>query len=444
MTLRGSPARRPVPLRAVAGRPSPEALARMDWRWHFATLGWAPHRLGFFLAMVVLVASGLWWAGVQWGRVRPVYTLPAALPSSITHAVVMTFGFMPLFFSGFLFTAGPKWLRVEPWPVPALRTPLVLQAAGWIAWLAGSLWSEVLAQVGCVAAAAGLAWMTVLYWRLVWRSRADDQLHARLAGAACVLGSASLAALGASLVAGQLAWVRAWTLTGLWGFVVVVYLAVAHRMIPFFTSDALPGMRAWRPLWELRLMVAAALFEAAATWMELLVLPPDAAAVWALVRGMLELAVGGVLLWMAWAWGRVKSLENRLLAMLHLGLFWLGAAFVLGGAAQWWGWWQGAPALGLVMLHALSMGCLASLMLAMVSRVSCGHGGRPYVADRPLWLFFCVLQGAVVVRIGAAAVPAWTPWLLPLAATLWAATMAAWGLRLGNWYGRPRADGRPG
>ena len=106
----------------------------------------------------------------------------------------------------------------------------------------------------------------------------------------------------------------------------------------------------------------------------------------------------------------------------------------------------GHGVLGLGALHALTMGCLASLMLAMVTRVSCGHSGRALVADRIVWTLFWCLQAAAVLRI-AASVPgiAGLPLpLLPLAAGLWAATMGAWGLRLGRWYGRLRADGRPG
>ena len=34
--------------------------------------------------------------------------------------------------------------------------------------------------------------------------------------------------------------------------------------------------------------------------------------------------------------------------------------------------------------------------------------------------------------------------LTPLAALAWAAVVTAWALRYGNWYGRPRADGKPG
>ena len=57
-------------------------------------------------------------------------------------------------------------------------------------------------------------------------------------------------------------------------------------------------------------------------------------------------------------------------------------AFLIGGVSQWLAWGLGMGALGLGALHALTMGCLASLMLAMVTRVSCGHSGRALVADR--------------------------------------------------------------
>jgi len=140
----------------------------------------------------------------------------------------------------------------------------------------------------------------------------------------------------------------------------------------------------------------------------------------------------------------VQSLKNRLLAMLHIGFLWLGLALVLGGISQLLGVLQGAPVLGLGALHALTMGCLASLMLAMVTRVSCGHSGRALVADRLVWSLFWLLQVATVLRIAAAAQSGMAVWLLLAAALLWASIMAVWGVRLGNWYGRLRADGRPG
>ncbi len=434
-----------IPVRPVAGKPSAEAVAQQDrlWRWRYLML--APHRLGFFLAMVLLVASGAWWTLVQVSRVSSWPTLAYSLSPSVVHAAAMVFGFIPLFFSGFLFTAGPKWLGVEPWPTRTLRAPLVLQAVGWLTWLAGAHLSAAVCLLGAALAWLGLTSMGVLFWRLVLRSRAEDQVHARAIGVATIVGSLSLLGLCASLVWDAQDTARVFVLTGLWGFVLVVHVTVAHRMIPFFTSSAMPLVTVFRPLWLLWLMLGAAAFEAAAVWVEFDgPLRGPVAPVWMLLRGVLELGVGAVLLWLAGVWGLVQSLKNRLLAMLHIGFFWLGLSFVLAGASQVLGLVQDTPFLGLGALHALTMGCLASLMLAMVTRVSCGHSGRALVADRIAWSLFWVLQAATVLRIVATLPTAFSGSLLLVAALLWTGTMGVWGVRLGIWYGRLRVDGRPG
>ena len=436
--------RPPISLRPVSGKPSAEVLAQLDKRWRVSYLLLAPHRLGFFLAMLVLVAAGLWWALVQLDRFSGVLNLPYTMAPLLVHATVMVFGFIPLFFSGFLFTAGPKWLGVEPPTVRELQVALPLQAAGWLLWLAGAHLHATLALAGLAAACVGLCWVTVIFWRLVVRSQAEDQLHARAIAGACSVGCLSLLGVLLGLALGQYAFARACVLTGLWGFVVVVYVAVAHRMIPFFTSSAMPMVALWRPFWVLWLMLAAAALEVLAVWLEVYgPVGTPAATAWMLLRGTLELATGAMLLWLASVWGLVQGLKNRLLAMLHIGFLWLGLAYLLGGVAQWLGWLQGAPALGLGVLHALSMGCLASLMLAMVTRVSCGHSGRALVADPVMWCLFWLLQAATVLRI-TAAVPGTPAALLLAAALVWAVTMAVWGTRLAGWYGRLRADGRPG
>ncbi|MBI2747157.1 MAG: NnrS family protein [Burkholderiales bacterium] len=427
------------------GRPSAEVLAALDRHWRARYLLLAPHRLGFFLAMVVLVASGIWWALVQLDRVSVTVALPYALSPTLVHAAVMTFGFTPLFFSGFLFTAAPKWLRVEPIAAPLLLMPLLMQACGWLLWVGGIHVHMFMALAGLALAWSGLARITWLFWRLVWRSQESDRLHARTVGVACLVGCVSLGGLLANLVVGATAMALACVLTGLWGFVVVVFVTVAHRMIPFFTSSAMPFINAWRPFWVLGLMLGAAVVEGVAVWVEIDgPLHGPMAPVWMLARGIFELAAGGILLWLAQVWGVMQSLKNRLLAMLHIGFLWLGLALALGGAAQILGLLQDAPVLSLGSLHALTMGCLTSLMLAMVTRVSYGHSGRAQVADRIAWTLFWLVQLATLLRITASAQSGWASWLLLPTALLWAGTMAVWGVRLGNWYGRLRPDGRAG
>ena len=435
-----------IPIRPVPpARPSPAAKVPVDTRWQGRHLLLAPHRLGFFLAMLVLAWSGAWWALEQLNRVSGVLTLSYVLPAVLVHGTVMTLGFIPLFFSGFLFTAAPKWLGVPAPEAPQLSLPLLLQTTGWLLWIVASQVHIALALGALVLVWLGLARMTWIFWALVRKSTIDDQLHARTIGVALVVGCVSLAALLLSLALGAYAMALAWVLTALWGFIVVVYVCVAHRMIPFFTSSAMPFINAWRPFWALGLMLTVAAFEVLAVWVEFNgPLSGTTGNAWMLGRGIFELIAGGVLLWLSVVWGLMQSLKNRLLAMLHVGFMWLGLALVLGGVAQCLGVLQGAPVVSVGALHARTMGCLASLMLAMVTRVSCGHSGRALVADGLVWTLFWLLQLATVLRIAAAANAAWGHWFLLPAALLWAGIMLVWGARLGSWYGRLRADGRAG
>ena len=417
----------------------------LDRHWRASNLLLAPHRLGFFLAMVVLVASGSWWALVQLDRVSVTVVLPYTFSPTLAHAAVMTYGFIPLFFSGFLFTAGPKWLGVQPFTTRLLMTPAIMQTCGWRLWITGLHLNLLSALFGLALAWSGLTSMTWLFWRLIWRSRENDQLHARIIGFACLVGCVSLGGLLANMVVGATALALACVMTGLWGFVVVVIVTVAHRMIPFFTSSAMPFTSVWRPFWALGVMLGAAALECVSVWVELDgPLHGPMAPVWMLARGACELTAGSVLLWLARVWGLAQSLKNRLIAMLHIGFMWLGAALFLGGLSQLMGLLQSAPVFSLGSLHAVTIGCLSSLMLAMVTRVSCGHSGRALVADRLVWSLFWLLQVTALLRIAAAAQSALASWLLLPSALIWAATMSLWGLRMGGWYGRVRADGRQG
>ena len=433
-----------------AARPAralrPEPLASQPWRPAHLLL--APHRLGFALAVLLLLASGVWWALVQVDRATGALGLAYAVSPSLGHAAVMTFGFIPLFFTGFLFTAGPKWLGVDGPEARSLLAPLLLQAAGWLVWLLGLHTALGLSLVGGAVALLGLGWVVALFAQLVRRSTLDDRLHARTVAVAGGVGVVSLALLLVALAAGAYEVAHAAVLTGLWGFVVVTYLVVAHRMIPFFTSSAVPMIDVWRPFWVLWMLLGAVALELAAIWVPLVMSWMGEPAgrggrAWMLGLGLMQLAAGSVILWLAFVWGLVQSLSIRLLAMLHLGFLWLGVSFVLAGASQLLGLRLGTPVLGLGALHALTMGSLGSLMLAMVTRVSCGHSGRTLVADNLVWALFWLLQLAVLLRIGGALNQA-PAWLVMAAALLWAGVMAVWGLRLLGWYGRQRADGRPG
>lgn len=413
--------------------------------WRVQHLLLAPHRLGFFLAMVVLVASGLWWALVQWDRLSGLVGLHYAVSPSQVHALVMVYGFMPLFFSGFLFTAGPKWLDVEPPSTTRLRGPLLLQAAAWVAWLVTAHVDARAALGAVLLALGGLVWMSAMFWRMLRASRAPDRRHAVLIALALGLCSAGLAGSAAGLALSAWDLGHAFLLTGLWGGVAAVFLVVAHRMLPFFTASALPAVAAWRPFWVLGPMLGGAGLEIVALWLPLLPgMSPQWLQRWHMVHGALAVALGVGMVLLSLRWGFLRSLSNRLLAMLHVGFAWYGVALLLAGLTHASASGEGAAFLPLGALHALTIGCLSSLVLAMVTRVSTGHSGRPLLVDALVWRIFIVLQVAAVLRLVASAWSAGAAWLLPLVALLWVAVVLPWALRLGRWYGCVRSDGRAG
>jgi uncharacterized protein involved in response to NO len=399
----------------------------------------SPHRLGFFLAMLVLAASGLWWAAVQLERSAVLPPMPMAVTPSLVHGAVMTFGFFPLFFCGFLFTAGPRWLHVRGPSARGLLPALAAQAAGWLVWLAGSQVHRLLAVAGLALAASGLLRATMLFRRLVAASTDEDRIHPIAIVSALGFGVVCIGAVAVSLLLEADAVALRFVLSGLWGCVAVVFVTAGHRMIPFF--DPAPGT--WLARCSnrapLALLVGITSFEAAAVWLPGAGLPPW----WPLLRAGAELAVGTLLLWGAMAWSFAKPLRrHRLLRMMHTGVVWIALGFALQGGAALLGRATGTAWLPLASLHAFAMGGLGTLMLAMVTRVSAAHAGQPVAAENLVWSLFWVLQLATLLRIAATVPGAPTQPLLTAAALAWAGLMTAWGLRYGWGYGRPPATAR--
>jgi uncharacterized protein involved in response to NO len=436
---------RAIPIHGtVAARPAPPRPRTPPARWRFRVLYAAPHRLAFAAGISMAALAAVWWAAALAAR-HAGWAWPWSLPPSSVHALVMSFGFMPMFFAGFLFTAGPKWLGLAPVPAHAIAGALASQWAGWGVLLLASVapnaeLARLLGGLGVAAAAAG-------WGRLVWRflslvavSPVADRLHASVIAVAGAVGAMLWVAAAGALAVGDFALVRLLALTGLWVFIGVVYVTVAHRMIPFFSASALPSLDAWRPTWLLWVFAGTLGLEGALLWAE--ALPPAALA----VRAALEAAVALLWLGLAVRWGLLQSLRIRLLAMLHLGFFWLGIAMALHAASH------ALQALGhgglaLAPLHAYTMGFLGSTLVAMATRVSAGHSGRALAVDGFAWALFWALQAAVIGRImselaGVAGMEGRSPLLA--AAALWVAALLPWALRHLGWYGRPRVDGRPG
>jgi uncharacterized protein involved in response to NO len=421
-----------IPLRAQADRPA----AGASLRWLLV----APHRLFFFLAMLGLAVVSLWWLAQLAGRALGA-PLPLAVPPSWLHGWTMANGFLPLFMFGFLFTAGPRWLNVEGPPARPLAAAGVIAAAGVPLALTGAHFDGRLVAASALLTAGAWTVLLARFLRLVRASRMADRVHARLVLLFFAFGTLAHLAFAAGMAQLSATWIHSAEMLSVWLFIAPVYVTVAHRLIPFFTASVVPVLDAWRPLWLLTAMLGVVFAHGLLPVGS--VFAPGAAFGW--LRLAVDLAGAALVFFVAWRWGVVQSLRNRLLAMLHLGFFWLGIALAL------YAWNQavtlaGVPSagLGLAPLHALTMGFFGGVAFAMVTRVTAGHSGRQLVADRITWTLFWTLQAAVLVRLLSEAWLAQARWLTPLAILLWCAAMLPWAARGARIYLRPRADGRPG
>lgn len=405
-------------------------------RWRAAQLLAAPHRLCFFWAGGNAALAAVWWAAWLMARAAGM-ALPWAVPPAIAHGLWFTLGAMPLFIAGFMFTAGPQWLKAPPVATHPLRGPVAAFVGGWALAVPGVHLSATLAACGLLLVAAGWAALTARLLRLVRQGTRPDRRHARVVTAAavamalCLLAAALSVALAAAPAQAVVVKLALWS-------VVLVFGVVSHRMLPFLGE----GAWAWAdsrwpdgPLWAV----------ASVPLVQALAAPIAAAGVDLRPALALHLAAVGLLsLRLVLHWRGHPALKQPLMGMLFGALAWWTAALALLAAAAW----PTLPAdlaarTGLAGLHALTMGYLGGTLLAMATRVSTVHSGRPQAVDGVARALHALLQIAVVARVAAALWPTATP-LLHAAALAWAAVAVTWFRRHGRWAGQPRVDGRAG
>ena len=391
-----------------------------------ATLLAVPHRLFFLAGVAALALDAAWWAWTICARAGAVPPPPVAVLPTALHAFVMLYGFAPFFMFGFLFTAGPRWLGVAPPPPSAWRGPGLVAAVAALSFVPLQALPAIATQVA--AALYALGWGTLLarFVVLIRQSPAPDRVHATLVAVAMAAGLGGVVAF-ALVGAEAYAIVK---LLGLWLFLLPVFVVVCHRMIPFFTSGVVPFVTAFRPGWLLAAMVAAPVAHGLL----------DAAG-WGRWTFIVDAPAAILMLAVTIRWGFAPAFVNRLLAMLHVGFVWYAVGFALFAASSLMQL-AGGDGLGLAPLHALTIGFATSLLVAMVTRVSCGHTGRTLQADRVTWALFLLLQAAAVARVAAELVPG--RYAYAIAAALFAASVIPWSVKYAPLYWRPRADGKPG
>lgn len=403
-------------------------------RWHVLTA--APHRLAFFCGLVSLLASSLWWGLHLLARYTgfPLFALDLAVAPIWAHSFLMLFTVFPTFFFGFLFTTYPRWMNGPLVPRSAyVGAPLLLTAATGC-WLVGIHTSPGLQLAAAALATAGLAVALIAFLRVLIEAQ-QVVAHAIITSAAFAIGIVCTAGFGYGLWAGSDFVLHFAVRAALWGFLLPVFFAVCHRMVPFFSQGVVVGYVPWRPTWILAAVVGLA-------WLRLLL--GTAGALNALV--VVDAALFVLTAWCAVRWTSLKARGNPLLWTLYAGYAWLPIAMLLQAVRDGAFVVSGEWALGRAPIHALGMGFFGGMLIAMVTRVTMGHSGRPLAMDRIAFACFLAVQAAALARVLSEVVtaPPAIQWLLLGSIATWLAAFVIWGGRNAVTYLTPRIDGRPG
>ncbi|MBI3157154.1 MAG: NnrS family protein [Burkholderiales bacterium] len=432
----------------------------MDARWQARRLLDSPHRLGFAAAAAVMAVSAIGWlALLLW----PMSSANAALPpASIAHALAIVFGFMPLFFAGFLFTVGPRWLGQTmddsryAMLARRVRAPLAGYALAWIAWWpawllaaagggAGPTARAVAALPAALLLIAATAWTAIVAQLLRLLADAGRQPEAetssqlRAAALACAAGAVLLWAAGFAAARGEARALHAIATAALWIFCGGVFASASHRMLPLDAMADRPALEARHPLWLLALMGGTLALQAldavaaAARW------PLPAA--WHALQALGAAGAVALLAPIAWRWARRQRLGWQLPAMLHAGFVWLVVAIALQAMAHAMAAAGRPGALGAAPVHALALGWMGSTIFAMASRVAGAFGGQAQAANRVAWRLFALVQAAALARVASALWPDIAGWLTPWAAAAFAVAAVGWLAVYGRWLGLPRRGG---
>lgn len=358
--------RRPVPRGIAAGGP---AVLSYGFRPFFLLAGlFAPIALAVWIGAL----AGYWPVG---GRSGPIDW----------HAHEMLFGYAAAALAGFVLTAVPNWtgkLPVAGWPLLGLVALwLVGRLASGLPGLAGEgagalldcLFLPVLAGVVIREVVMGRNWKNL-----------------RVAG-----GISALAALN---IAFHVAGLAGWDAMPVLRLTVVLFTLmitlVGGRLVPSFTRNYLAKAgttRFPRPAGHFDEVVLLATLLAGLSWGVL----PQGAATAALAAVAAVLQAVRLAGWRGWAIWR-----EPLLGVLHVGY-----AFVPAGLAA-----TALSALGIMAepsaLHLITVGAVGLMTLAVMTRATRGHTGRPLTASPTTTLSYCCLFAAAVLRPLAEAVPA--------------------------------------
>lgn len=367
----------------------------------------------FFLAGAAFAALAIAiWALWLYGR------LPGAQPVGgmlAWHRHEMPFGFASAIIAGFLLTAVPNWTALpglNGWPLIGLVLVWLAARLAWLlpippAWL-------LFLQLPFLPL---LAW--VLGRDLVAAGKRDN--YPIVLVISLLAGCQVMTLWGLSI--DDVGLQRHGVLAALW-LVGTLMSVIGGRVIPFFIQRGLnrPVAPAANPL-PTRVLLVSSLLAALTFALGLNDSPnPGLAALFALM--------GGLHLLRLWRWHDPGIWRVPLLWSLYVSYVWLAVA--AGAMALWH---LGLMPQQSLATHALAVGGIGGLVLAMIARVSLGHTGRALLPSKWIVAGFALV---VVAGLSRVVLVPFSGWGLALSALLWCAAYGLFVLRYTGILLKPR------
>ena len=371
----------------------------------------------FFLGSSIwaAVAIPLWLGAYVEGL-----ALPTKLAPVIWHAHEMVFGYAAATVAGFLLTAIPNWTGRMPLQGAPLATLVLL-------WMIGRFGVLLSAEIGAPAAAVADLCFPAVFLAVVAREILAGRNWRNLP----MLGALLLLLLGNLLVhLNALDLVDTAELGNRLGLVTLFMMIslVGGRIIPSFTRNWLaksrPGVAP--PVPEARFDRAALVV----TGLALLIwtIAPDAA-----VTPWAALAAGIAVALRLSRWRGLHTVPEPLLLILHVGYGWLSLGLLLLGFNRLTDMLPATAA-----LHALTVGAVGTMTLAVMTRASLGHTGRPLSAGPATKAIYGLITVAALLRILSPLAGDQLELALWLAGTAWSCAFGLFAVFYGFVLVRPR------
>ena len=375
-------------------------------------------RLGFrpfyLLASIFAALSIALWTAQYEGWLTSSY-----LPGPVWHAHEMLYGFTLAVITGFMFTAVRNWTERS--------TP----TGGWLMAIAG-LWVAgrvlILTPYAWLSAFANAAFpLAVAIGIAIPLFRSHNRRNYVFVAILAVIALSELYVHLSQLLTWRLpAWVGIQVALDL---VLVVMTIMAGRVIPMFTTNAIPEAKSRRYAGVEHTALGAVLALALLDGVQ--------------VKGALLLvvlvfaALSHVVRW--WLWAPHKTFRTPLVWVLHAAYVWIPIHLALRAGAELQ---IVAPPLA---VHALTVGAIGGLTIGMMTRTAKGHTGRILKADTGDVACYSLVLAAAVVRVfGPLLLPAlYAGWVL-ISAALWSAGFGLYAVRYWSPLTKARVDGKPG